>query len=34
MKSPNKQELQQGAFDHSSDIEFQEFMNLYKKYTV
>ena len=30
MKIPNKQELQQIAFNHSSDIDFQEFMNLYK----
>ena len=30
MKTPNKQQLQQVAFDHLSDIEFQEFMNLYK----
>ena len=29
MKIPNKQELQQIAFNHSSDIEFQDFMNLY-----
>ena len=27
----NKQELQQIALNHSSDIEFQNFMNLYKK---
>ena len=30
MKIPNKQELQQIAFNHSSDIDFQEFINLYK----
>ena len=30
MKIPNKQELQQTAFSHSSDINFKEFMNLYK----
>ena len=30
MKIPNKQELQQIAFNHSSDINFQDFMNLYK----
>ena len=29
MKIPNKQELQQIAFNHSSDIDFQDFMNLY-----
>ena len=33
MKIPNKQELQQIAFNHSSDIDFQDFMNLYKKCT-
>ena len=32
MKIPNKWELQQIAFNHSSDIDFQDFMNLYKKY--
>ena len=30
----NKRELQQIAFNHSSDIEFQDFMNLYKKCTA
>ena len=30
MKFPNKQELQQIAFNHSSDIDFQDFRNLYK----
>ena len=34
MKIPNKQELQQIAFNHSSDIEFQDFLNLYKKSTA
>ena len=34
MKIPNKRELQQIAFNHSSDIDFQNFMNLYKKYTA
>ena len=33
MKIPNKQELQQIAFNHSSDIDFKDFMNLYKKCT-
>ena len=33
-KTPNKLELQQVAFNHSSDIDFQVFMNLYKKCTV
>ena len=34
MKIPNKRELQQIAFNHLSDIEFKDFMNLYKKCTV
>ena len=34
MKILNKQELQQIAFNHSSDIDFQEFMDLYKKCTA
>ena len=29
MKIPNKQEFQQIAFNHSSGINFQDFMNLY-----
>ena len=33
IKIPNKRELQQIAFNHSSDIYFQNFMNLYKKCT-
>ena len=31
MTTPNKHELQQTAFNHSSDIEFEDFMNIYKK---
>ena len=31
MKIPNKRELQQITFNHSSDIDFQDFMNLYRK---
>ena len=31
MKIPNKRELQQIAFNDSSDIDFRDFMNLYKK---
>ena len=31
VKIPNKRELQQVAFNHSSNIDFQDFMNLYKK---
>ena len=34
MKIPNKQELQQIVFNHSSDIDFKDFVNLYKKYTT
>ena len=30
MKIPNKQEFQQIAFNHSSDIDFKDFLNLYK----
>ena len=31
MKISNKRELQQIAFNHSSDIDFKYFMNLYKR---
>ena len=31
IKIPNKRERQQIACNHSSDIDFQDFMNLYKK---
>ena len=37
MKIPNKQEPEQIAYNHSSDIdfeEFKEFVNLYKKRTA
>ena len=34
MKIPNKQELQQIAFNHSSDIDSKDFMNTYKKLTA
>ena len=30
MKIPNKRELQQIALNHSSDIDFKDFMNVYK----
>ena len=30
MKTLNKQELRQIAFNHSSDIEFEDLINLYK----
>ena len=33
MRIPNKREVQQIAFNHSSDIDFQNFMNVYKKCT-
>ena len=33
MKIPNKGELQQIASNNSSDIEFNDFMKLYKDYT-
>ena len=32
MKIPNKRELQQIALNHSSDIDFKNFMQIYKKY--
>ena len=31
LKISKKQELQQITFNHSSDIDFEDFMNLYKK---
>ena len=34
MKIPNKQELQQVVFNHSSYIDFRDFMNLYKNCTA
>ena len=33
MKMPNKRELRQIALNHSSDIDFKDFMKIYKKYT-
>ena len=33
MKIPNKRELQQIALNHSSDIDFKDFMKIYKKNT-
>ena len=33
MKIPNKRELQPIALNHSSDIDFKDFMKIYKKYT-
>ena len=34
MKSPNSQELQQIAINHSFDIEFKNFTKLYRKCTT
>ena len=34
MKIPNKREPQQIALNHSSDIDFKDFMNIYKKCTA
>ena len=34
MKIPNKRELQQTALNHSLDIDFKDFMKIYKKYTA
>ena len=34
MKFPNKRELQQIAFNHLPDIDFKDFMNLFKKCTA
>ena len=34
MKIPNKCEVQRIAFNHSSDIDFQYFMNIYKNCTA
>ena len=33
MKIHNKRELQQIALNHSSDIDFKDYMNIYKKST-
>ena len=34
MKIPNKRELQQVALNHSSDIDFKDFMKFFRKYTA
>ena len=34
MKNLSKREIKQIAFNHSSDIDSKNFMNLYKKYTA
>ena len=33
MKIPNKREFQQIVLNHSSDIDFKDFVRIYKKYT-
>ena len=33
LKIPTKRELQQIALHHSSDIDFKDFIKIYKKYT-
>ena len=34
LKIPNKRELQQIALNHSSDVDFKDFMKIYKKFTA
>ena len=34
MKSSNKRELQRLTYNHSSDIDFKDFMNIYKNVTT
>ena len=34
MKIPNKRELQQTDLNHSSDIDFKDFIEIYKKCTA
>ena len=34
MKIPNKRKLQQIALNHSSDLDVEDFINIYTKYTV
>ena len=34
MKIPNKRELQQTVFNHSSNIDFKDFLNLYRRCTA
>ena len=34
MRIPNKRELQQIALNHSSNIDFKDFMKIYKKCTA
>ena len=34
MKIPNERELLQITYNHSSDIDFKDFLNLYRKFTA
>ena len=34
MKIPNKRELQQIVLNHSSDVDFKDFIRIYKKCTA
>ena len=34
MKIPNKRQLQQSSLNHSSHIDFKDFMKIYKKCTA
>ena len=34
MKIPNKRECEQTSYNHSSNIDFKDFMNLYRKCTA
>ena len=34
MNIPNQRELQQNAINHSSYVDFKDFINIYKRYTV
>ena len=34
MRIPNKREFQQIALNHSSDIDFKDFIKIYEKYTA
>ena len=34
MKTPNKRELQKIVLSYSSDIDFKDFIKIYKKYTA
>ena len=34
MKIPNKRKLQKNALNHSSDIDFKDFITIYKKCTT